>query len=409
MRFTSEFLESLRIAGDAIRTNKLRAGLTTLGIIIGIVTVTLMATAIQGLKRGFVNSISMLGTDVLYVQRLDWFINSEAEWRRQAKRHDITYAQFRSLARQLALARAVAPQVDTGQPVKYKNRTSSSVHIIGTTDQFQFTGGLTVADGRFLSAADSEGGRPVCVVGAQTATNLFVAENPLGQRIYISGHPFEVIGVLEKQGDFLGAFSLDNQVVIPVEQFTALFWHDPDYTIQIKAMSVDALEDCREEVRGIMRKIRHVEPGHDDDFSINQQDAFLKIFDKVIGTIATAGLFITSLSLFVGGIGIMNIMFVSVAERTKEIGIRKAIGAKRRTILLQFLTEAAAICIMGGAIGLAIAWPLTLVMAHFMPARMSLSVVGLAFLVSLLTGVVAGFLPAWRGARMDPVEALRNE
>ncbi|MGD0536639.1 MAG: ABC transporter permease [Verrucomicrobiota bacterium] len=409
MRFTSEFLESLRIAGDAIRTNKLRAGLTTLGIIIGIVTVTLMATAIQGLKRGFVNSISILGTDVLYVQRLDWFINSEAEWRRENKRKDITYAQFRSLARQLALARAAAPQVDTGQPVKYKNRTSSSVHIIGTTDQFQFTGGLTVADGRFLSGADSEGGRPVCVVGAQTATNLFVNENPLGQRIYISGHPFEVVGVLEKQGDFLGAFSLDNQVVIPVEQFTTLFWHDPDYTIQIKAMSVDALEDCREEVRGIMRKIRHVEPGQDDDFSINQQDAFLKIFDKVIGTIATAGLFITSLSLFVGGIGIMNIMFVSVAERTKEIGIRKAIGAKRRTILLQFLTEAAAICIMGGAIGLAIAWPLTLVMAHFMPARMSLSVVGLAFLVSLLTGVVAGFLPAWRAARMDPVEALRNE
>ena len=409
MRFTSEFLESLRIAGDAIRTNKLRAGLTTLGIIIGIVTVTLMATAIQGLKRGFVNSISMLGADVLYVQRTGWFINSEAEWRRQNKRHEITYAQFRALARQLALARAVAPQVDTGQAVKYMNRTSSSVHIIGTTDQFLLTGGLSVADGRFLSAADSEGGRPVCVVGAQTATNLFVSENPLGHRIYISGHPFEVIGVLEKQGDFLGAFSLDNQVIIPVEQFTTLFWHDPDYTIQIKAMGVDALDDCREEVRGVMRRIRHVEPGQDDDFAINQQDEFIKTFDKVIGTIATAGLFITGLSLFVGGIGIMNIMFVSVAERTKEIGIRKAIGAKRRTILLQFLTEAAAICIMGGIIALAIAWPLTLVMAHFMPAQMSFSVVGLALLVSLFTGVVAGFLPAWRAARMDPVEALRNE
>ncbi len=409
MRYSSEFLEGLRIAWDAIRANKLRSGLTTLGIIIGIVTVTLMATAIQGLKRGFVQSISALGADVLYVQRTGWFINSEAEWRRQNKRADITYAQFRALARQLNLARAVAPQVDTGRPVKYKNRTSSSVHIIGTTDQFLYTGGLTVAEGRFLSSAEAEGGRPVCVIGAQTATNLFVGEQAVGHRITIGGYRFEVIGVLEKQGDFLGAFSLDNQVIIPVQQFTTLFWHDPDYTIQVKAISLDALDDCREELRGVMRKIRHVAPGDEDDFAINQQSEFLKTFDKVIGTIATAGLFITGLSLFVGGIGIMNIMFVSVAERTKEIGIRKAIGAKRRTVLMQFLTEAASICLMGGLIGLGLAWPLTLVMARFMPATMSLSVVGLAILVSLMTGVVAGFLPAWRAARMNPVDALRNE
>jgi putative ABC transport system permease protein len=158
-----------------------------------------------------------------------------------------------------------------------------------------------------------------------------------------------------------------------------------------------------------MRKIRRVRPGDDDDFAINQQDQFLKAFNRVAGTIATAGLFITGLSLFVGGIGIMNIMFVSVAERTKEIGIRKAIGAKRRAILMQFLTEAAGICLLGGLIGLAIAWPLTLVLGRFMPATLSLPLVGLALLVSALTGVAAGFLPAWRAARLDPVEALRNE
>jgi putative ABC transport system permease protein len=158
-----------------------------------------------------------------------------------------------------------------------------------------------------------------------------------------------------------------------------------------------------------MRRVRHLAPNDPDDFSINQQDQFIQMFNKVAGTIAVIGLFITGLSLFVGGIGIMNIMFVSVTERTREIGIRKAIGAKRRTIMLQFLTEAACICMLGGLIGLGIAWPLTLIMQRFLPATMSLTVVCIAMLVSLVTGVVSGFMPAWRAARMNPVDALRSE
>jgi putative ABC transport system permease protein len=294
-------------------------------------------------------------------------------------------------------------------PVKYENRNSGSVHVAGTTDQFLITGGVSIAAGRFLSASESEGGRPVCVLGSVTATNLFHLEQPIGHRIYIGGAPFEVIGVLEPLGDFLGAFNLDNQVIIPVRQFTSLFRPFPDYTIQVKARDMDVLEDTREEVRGIMRKIRHVAPGEEDDFAINQQDQFIKTFDRVIGMIATAGLFITGLSLFVGGIGIMNIMFVSVAERTKEIGVRKAIGAKRRAILTQFLIEAAAICLFGGLVGLAIAWPGTLLLGRFMPATLSPMIVGIAILVSLVTGVLAGFFPAWRAARMNPVDALRQE
>jgi putative ABC transport system permease protein len=159
-----------------------------------------------------------------------------------------------------------------------------------------------------------------------------------------------------------------------------------------------------------MRHIRHLAPGEPDDFSINQQDAIVKLFHQQTSTIAIIGLFVTSLSLFVGGIGIMNIMFVSVAERTREIGVRKAIGAKRRNILLQFLIEAACICLLGGLIGLGIAWGTTLAVSHFLfPASLSGAIVAIALLVSLLTGVVAGFLPAWRAARMDPVDALRSE
>jgi len=409
MRIANEFSEGLQIAWDAIRTNKLRAGLTTLGIIVGIVTVTLMGTAIQGLRRSFVNSISAMGTDVLYVQRFDWFTDSPAAWMKQEKRPEITWGQVRALERQLTLAQAVAPFVDIRQPVKYKKRSSTSVTIVGTSDQMLYTGGLTVADGRFMTAAEAEGGRPVCVIGSQTATNLFLEESPLGNKVYLGGRPFEVVGVLEKQGEFMGAFSLDNQVIIPIRQLTSHFWHFPDYQIQVKVGQLEQMEDAKEEVRGVMRRIRRLRPGDEDDFAINQQDQLLKMFNRVVGTIATVGLFITGLSLFVGGIGIMNIMFVSVAERTREIGIRKAIGAKRRAILMQFLTEAASICLLGGLLGLGIAWPLTLVLSKFMPASLSPLVVGIAVLVSLLTGVVAGFLPAWRAARMDPVDALRNE
>ena len=409
MNIFSEAREGLGIAWDAIRANKMRSILTTLGIVIGVVTVTLMGTAIDGLNQAFLRSISTLGADVLYVSRFSWFVDSYEEWLKVRDRRDITIDQVRALERQMTLARAIAPYVDTRQSVYYKKRSSSSVTVIGTTDQFQYTSGTSVAEGRFFSTEESDGGRPVCIIGADVAKNLFPRETPLGNKIKVSQQSFEVVGVLAKQGSFLGAFSLDNQLVIPLRQFMSSFWHDPDLTIQVKATSVKDLDDAREELRGILRKIRHVVPGKEDDFAINQQDDFLNTFHRVAGTIAIAGLFITGLSLFVGGIGIMNIMFVSVTERTREIGIRKAIGAKRRTILLQFLIEAATICLLGGLLALAIAWPLTLLLGKVLPATMSITVAAIALLVSIFTGVVSGFFPAWRAARMNPVDALRNE
>jgi putative ABC transport system permease protein len=409
MNFFTELREGLIISWSAIRANKLRSVLTTLGIVIGIVTVTLMGTAIEGLNNSFLHSISSIGADVLYVDRASWIIDSQKEWIESQKRPQISLAMAETLERQMALAQAVVPVAQNNEPVKYKKRNSSSVNVIGTTEKFQITGGFTVGQGRFLSAAECSGGRPVCVIGADVATNLFQSDPPLGEKIFVSDSAFEVVGVLEKQGGLGDNGGVDNEVIVPLPQFNNAFLDEPDYEIQVKATRLDQLDDAREELRNLLRKIRHLAPGDPDNFTINQQDQFLEIFHKVAGTIGAVGLFITGLSLFVGGIGIMNIMFVSVAERTREIGVRKAIGAKRRTILLQFLTEAACICLIGGTIALAIAWVATLALQKIMPAEMSLGIVSISLLVSLLTGVLSGFFPAWRAARMNPVDALRNE
>ncbi len=409
MNFFTELREGLSISFAAIRANKMRAALTTLGIVIGIVTVTLMGTAIEGLNRSFMQSVSTLGADVLYVSRQNWITRSHAEWLLMMKRRPISIDQYRALEKQSPFALAVAPTTEDGMSVKFKNRRSDSVDVIGTTEAYLLTSGVGLMEGRFLTAAEAEGGRPVCVIGSQVATNLFIREPALGSRITVGPRTFEVVGVLETQGSMLGMNSLDNRVIIPLRQFTTWIWNNPDLDIAVKVKNVVELEDAREELRHVMRRIRHVAPGEPDDFSINQQDQFVEMFHRVAGTIGAIGLFITGLSLFVGGIGIMNIMFVSVAERTREIGIRKAIGAKRRTILLQFLIEAASICLLGGLIGLAVAWPVTLVIQKFLPATMSFTIVGIALLVSLVTGVLSGFFPAWRAARMNPVDALRAE
>ena len=411
MTLRSELTEGVRIAVEAIRGHLLRSVLATLGIVIGIVTVTLMATAMESLNGAFSEAISFLSTDVLYVDQREWLIGSNPKWEAAAKRAKITRPQVEAVERELGGVLGVSPtvmhQIDY---VRYGKRSSSQVTIIGTNEQYLVTGGVTLSAGRFLTKAEAAANRDLCVIGAEIADKLFVGESPLGHKIRAGSELLEVVGVFEKRGSVLGHLSLDNRLIIPLGKMFRGFRSDPSCTIQVKVGDPARVPAVLEELRGLLRRIRKVPPGVDDDFAINQQVQLLEQFRSVSGVIARAGFFITGLSLLVGGIGIMNIMFVSVAERTHEIGIRKAIGARRRTILLQFLIESAAICLLGGFVALVFARGMVEIATHFLPhVSLSLSVVGLALSVAGVTGVIAGFLPAWRASRLSPIEALRDE
>ena len=396
----------MKIAWAAIGANKMRSALTTLGIVIGILTVSLMATALEGLRLSFLRSIAGLGSDVLFIEKMPW--DNTMAWWKVRNRRDFEIRYARTIAQESQYTMAVSAEASGSWPVKYLDKSVSSSWVVGNTEQSALVRQLTLKHGRFFNEMEVAGGRPVCVLGSEIAAKLFPSESGLGRKIKVGETTFEVIGVLDKFGEFLFA-NMDRQVIIPLTRFMSDFNRRPYLQLMVKVKDAAQLDEAREELRGILRKLRRVPPEAPDDFAINAQEIIVGMFNRVGRVIASVGLFVTGLSLFVGGIGIMNIMFVSVVERTREIGIRKALGAKRRAIMIQFLLEAALLCSLGGLLGLGIAYIITLVLQHYLPASLSLNVAALGFLMSLLTGVIAGFMPAYRAAKLNPVDALRAE
>lgn len=405
-----EFKESMIIALRALQANKVRSMLTMLGIFIGITVVVLMTTAIKGIDNSFQKGISALGADVLYINKWTWFSNTP--WWEMRNRRNITmqdYEKFKSMAK---LPIAVAPTSNTRRTVKYEQKTVENIIVSGSTADYVKTTNFTFDQGRFYSDIESKSARNVCVLGYQVAQDLFPFGNSIDKVVKIGAENFKVVGVLSKQGSFLlGDMNPDQQVFVPIGTVFKYFMghRSRSITINVRAASTLAIEDTKAEADGIMRKIRGLMYNEKDDFGINQQEGLVDAYNSRVGVIQIAGIFITGLSLFVGAIGIMNIMFVSVRERTKEIGLRKAIGAKRRTILSQFLLESSFICMLGGIAGLLAAILLSFLINQFISTSIDYSVVIIAIMVSLITGLISGFAPAYTAAKMDPVDALRFE
>jgi putative ABC transport system permease protein len=412
---TSDQRESVKMALDTLRTNKMRSGLTILGIVIGVMTVITISSVISGLNSSVSNMVAQFGTNVLWVFRFTFLQQPTAE---MLARKQLTYDDMLAIAPLPHVVAASASlqytnyQFNSGSVVaKFGERKADNVSLEGDTPSNLVVYDKVLSEGRFFTQTDADRAADVTVLGHDVEQELFGNIDPIGKDVVIDGRTFTVIGVFEKQKSALagGKNPNDSFAYFPIATFHKLHPEMLDYWISAKFDDQKNKALVTDEIREVLRRRRKVRNEQADTFAIFSSDSITKLWNEVTGSLFLLMFGLSAVGLMVGGVGVMNIMLVSVTERTREIGVRKAIGATRQTILLQFTLEAIVLCAVGGVIGILAGSVIAMVLKFFIPCQVSLLWVLASFLCSCGIGLVFGIYPAWKAANLNPIEALRYE
>jgi putative ABC transport system permease protein len=417
MNLTTLFKESFTIAWNAISANRFRAFLTMLGISIGIFAITLIGTMVYSLESAITRNLSALGNTVMYIHHWPWKDNS-SDWYRFMNRPKVSYRDFEYLQANIPGTLIAYEMTRGGQKVKVGKNSLENVTLKGVTWDYQSINDFQFQQGRYFTPIESSAGRLVCLLGFNVAKELFSGSNPVGQYVLFAGQKIQVVGVVEKQGSGIFGDSFDDRMVVPYPLMARIFNEQSragDRLITVKANSYEEVPRLEDEVRGWIRAARGLKPSMEDNFAINKQEMLMTQLDSIFSSLRIGGVFISILSILVGGFGIANIMFVSVKERTHEIGIQKSLGATREFILLQFLQESVLLCIAGGIIGIILLFIMSglgqfIINKIEFDFKILISWTDLIYgiILSVAIGIISGFSPSWIAAKMDPVEAMRS-
>src|SRR5215471_1513103 len=402
--------EPTLIALETLRAHKLRSFLTLLGVILSVSTLIVVASMIKGTNRYVADKVANFGANVFLVEKFPIVTSAEQFVKLSRTNKDITWEDFEYLRDNMRMAKAVGLETRRTGKVKYKTESIDDVGIRGVTANIGDMDVEEPALGRYISDADNEHRANVTLIGDDVAKRFFSGVQPLGRSIYIDGASYEVVGVAKPVGSAFGQ-SQDNFVYVPIQTWRKVYGPNQSGAINIQAWGPELMLPAEDEARLLMRSIRHLNQKQDDNFGIREPSAIMDLFNNITGTLATGSMGVVGLFVVIGGIVIMNIMLASVTERTREIGVRKAVGATRRDVLLQFLIESGVMAAIGGGIGVIVAAGLTMLIGNFTPLPVSLPVgwvVG-ALMIATGIGVVFGVYPAYKAGKLNPIEALRFE
>jgi putative ABC transport system permease protein len=410
LRGTHSFREPALIALQTMRAHKLRSFLVLLGVILSVSTLILVVALISGMNQYFAERVANLGSNVFIINKLGIISDSEAFVKAVRRNRDISWDDYEALRDGLKLPKNVGVQVGTTGKVRSEKQNLDDVAIRGVTANLGEMDIEEAAIGRYISDSDNDHHAMVAMIGSEVAEKLFPGTDPLDKIISLNGQEVTIIGVGKPLGNVFGQ-SQDSYVYLPVQSWMKLYGRKKSLSINIQARAPELMAETREEARVLMRARRHLGPREEDNFGIVAADSLMDLWKNLTGTLASGMVGLVSIFLIIGGVVIMNVMLASVTERTREIGIRKSLGARRSDILMQFMVESTVMALVGGAIGVLVAWLLAVIVRNATPVPMAVPVMAVlaSIGISSAVGMFFGVYPARKAARLDPIEALRYE